>query len=65
MPMPMSMQAGPYGLGDLLRDQVSGETEETRKKRMAQLSSAGRQLFAGLGSGLDNVASPLALGGLR
>jgi hypothetical protein len=30
--------AGDLGLGDMLSQQVSGETEEQRKKRMAQMA---------------------------
>src|SRR5262245_51845445 len=47
------------GLGDLLASQVAGETDELRKRRMAQL--AGRPVSAGLGYGLDRVGSSLAL----
>lgn len=66
--MPDNMLPSPVssymGMGDLLRDQVTDETEEMRKKRQAQL--AGRPVSAGLGYGLDNVGGPvsLAFGGL-
>lgn len=34
---PFSMAAADLGLGDVLGQQVASETEETRKKRMAQM----------------------------
>lgn len=38
MPMPGLSPAGAdLGLGDMLSQQVAGETEEERKKRMAQI----------------------------
>jgi len=46
----------PIWLADRKRD----ETNEIRKRRMAQLAS--RPVTAGMGYGLDTVASQLALG---
>ena len=63
MPANNNQQPGPVsnymGLGDLLRDQVGDETEELRKKRMAQL--AARPVSAGLGLGLDTLGGPVSL----
>jgi hypothetical protein len=49
--------SGDLGLGDLLGQQVAGETEEERKKRLAAMSQQGKaagspaamQLLGGLG----------------
>lgn len=55
----MSPAATDLGLGDMLREQVSEETEEQRKKRMQQQQSpmggmnqspASLALFGGLGA---------------
>lgn len=63
MPMPgLSPAVNDLGLGSMLTDQVAGETQEQRKKRMAQLqdqktmgpagSPATMALFGGgMGSG--------------
>ena len=52
---------GATQLGDLLADEVSTETEELRKRRMAQL--AGRPVSAGFGADLGMALGPLAHGG--
>lgn len=62
----LSPAANDLGLGSMLQDQVVGETEEQRKKRMAQMALSGFQppgtagpspaslaLFGGMG-GLNN-----------
>lgn len=49
MPMPgLSPASADLGLGDMLTDQVAGETEEARKKRMAQMQQ--RQMLGPSGS---------------
>jgi hypothetical protein len=45
------------GLGELLRGQVADETDELRRKRLAQM--AGRLDFAGGNGGRAALASPL------
>jgi hypothetical protein len=63
MPMPgLSPAITALGLGDQLAQQVEGETEEQRKRRMAQIaaqkqmgmgaSPAIMALFGGIGTGL-------------
>jgi hypothetical protein len=48
-PMPgLSAAATDLGLGDMLGQQVSGETEEARKKRMAEIAQ--RQALGPAGS---------------
>lgn len=58
MPLPanpmMSAAATDLGLGDMLRDQVGEETEETRKKRMLE-----QQQRSLMGSGGSPAASML------
>lgn len=66
MPLPSKPSAGlsavdDLGLGDMLGQQVAGETDEARKKRMAQMqqdrmmgpggSLATMSLFGGMGGG--------------
>jgi hypothetical protein len=46
-----------YG-GGQLADQVANETDELRKKRMAQM--AGRPLSAGLGFGLSDIGGAVS-----
>lgn len=61
MPLPASSAAGAVadlGLGDLLQQQVAGETEEMRKKRMAQMDL--NRLVGPAGS---MAATSLGLGG--
>lgn len=49
MPMPGSMGvAGDLGLGDMLGQQVAGETDEERKKRMALMQQ--QQMLGPAGS---------------
>lgn len=61
MPDPLSPASMALGLGDQLAQQVAGETEEMRKKRMAELqqkqmlgptgSMAVTSLFGGMNGG--------------
>ena len=61
--MPAQNQPGPVsnymGLGDLLAQQVSEDTEELRKRRMAQM--AGRPVSGGLGYDLGAIGGPVSL----
>ena len=43
---PLSPAGTALGLGDLLRDQVGDETDEARKRRMAQLAGGGGDAVA-------------------
>jgi hypothetical protein len=60
---PLSAAGTALGLGDLLRDQVSDETDELRRKRLAQL--AGRPDVAGLGVAFASPVSATFGGPVR
>ena len=70
MPMPMSaagMSLGLNqipGLGDALGDQVAGETEEERRKRMQQLALQ-RQLGPGGSAAANSLFGGSAFGGFN
>lgn len=55
----LSPAAGDLGLGDMLGQQVAGETEEQRKKRMLEMQQ--RQMMGSAGS----PAAQMLLGGMR
>lgn len=54
----LSPAGAALGLGDMLGQQVSGETEEQRKKRMAQL-----EMQRAVGPSGSMAATSLGLGG--
>jgi hypothetical protein len=54
---PISAAGQQLGLGSLLADQVSTETDELRRKRLAQM--AGRADLAGGNGGRAALASPI------
>lgn len=59
MPIPGNSAAvGALGLGDLLGEQVTGETEEQRRKRMQQ-----QQLQQSMGPSGSLAVNSLGLGG--
>ena len=55
----LSPAAGDLGLGDMLGQQVAGETAEERKKRMLEMQQ--RQMMGSAGS----PAATMLLGGMR
>ncbi len=57
---PMGYAAADLGLGGMLQDQVAGETEEQRKKRMLQMQQ--RQMMGPVGTPATQM---LFGGGLR
>jgi len=61
---PMGYAAADLGLGGMLQDQVSGETEEQRKKRMLQMQQ--RQMMGPAGTPATQMlfGSGLGSGGL-
>jgi hypothetical protein len=64
-PLPGGQPVSSYfGMGGALSDQVKDETDELRKKRMAQL--AGRPVSGSLGYGANVLGGPatLAFGGV-
>ncbi len=69
MPAPMNLSPSlspastDLGLGSLLTDQVAGETEEQRKKRMAEMQQ--RQLMGPAGSPATLALLGGGLGGYR
>jgi len=69
MPVPSSTNpvSAYTGLGDLLAQQVGDQTEELRKKRLAQMQQQGRPVSAGLGYDITDIGGAFsqAFGGPR